>query len=88
MRILIMGGINMYERSAIILEKYYNNLFGFDQKENLKTIYKDFKYTTEEMKKYQEILKEEDQTINEFDRIANEIRNFQQEQKRIYTKRK
>ena len=40
----------MYERSAIILEKYYNNLFGFDQKENLKTIYKDFKYTTEEMK--------------------------------------
>ena len=74
----------MYERSAIILEKYYNNLFGFDKKENLKTIYKDFKYTTEEMKKYQEILKEEDQTINEFDRIANEIRNLQQEQKRIY----
>ena len=74
----------MYERSAIILEKYYNNLFGFDKKENLKTIYKDFKYATEEMKKYQEILKEEDQTINEFDRIANEIRNLQQEQKRIY----
>ena len=22
----------MYERSAIILEKYYNNMFGFDKK--------------------------------------------------------
>ena len=42
----------MYERSAIILEKYYNNMFGFDKKENLKTIYKDFKYTIEEIQKY------------------------------------
>ena len=74
----------MYERSAIILEKYYNNLFGFDKKDNLKIIYKDFKYTTEEIQKYQEIIKEEDHIINEFDRIANEIRKLQQEQKRIY----
>ena len=74
----------MYERSAIILERYYNNLFGFDKKENLKTIYKDFKYTTEEIQKYQAIIKEEDHIINEFDRIANEIRKLQQEQKKIY----
>ena len=74
----------MYERSAIILEKYYNNLFGFDKKDNLKIIYKDFKYTTEEIQKYQEIIKEEDHIINEFDRIANEIRKLQQEQKKIY----
>lgn len=74
----------MYERSAIILEKYYNNMFGFDKKENLKTIYKDFKYTIEEIQKYQDIVKEEDNIINEFDITANEIRQIQQEQKKIY----
>lgn len=74
----------MYERSAIILEKYYNNMFGFDKKENLKTVYKDFKYTIEEIQKYQDIVKEEDNIINEFDITANEIRQIQQEQKKIY----
>lgn len=74
----------MYERSAIVLEKYYNNMFGFDKKDNLKTVYKDFKYTIEEIQKYQDIVKEEDNIINEFDIIANEIRQIQQEQKRIY----
>ena len=33
----------MYERSAIVLEKNFNTILGFDQKINLKTIYKDFK---------------------------------------------
>ena len=37
------GTFNMYERSAIVLEKYFNGIFGFDKKINLKTIYKDYK---------------------------------------------
>ena len=32
----------MYERSAILLEKYYNNIFEFYKKINLKTIYKNY----------------------------------------------
>ena len=43
----------MYERSAIILERYYNNIFGFDKKTNLKTIYKDYKEIIEEIHSYQ-----------------------------------
>lgn len=74
----------MYERSAIVLERNYNSIFGFNKKVNLKTIYKDFKDLVEEIQKYQLILKEEDKVINEFDEVANEIRNIQQEQKRIY----
>ena len=74
----------MYERSAIILERYYNNIFGFDKKDNLKTIYKDYKNMIEEIKKYQSILAEEDKVINEFDSVANQIRKIQQEQKKIY----
>lgn len=74
----------MYERSAIVLEKNFNTVLGFDPKTNLKTIYKDFKEITEEISDYQKILEGEDTVINEFDKIANEIRKIQQEQKRLY----
>ena len=53
----------MYERSAIVLEKYFNNICGFDKKINLKTIYKDYKEITEETQRYQTILEEEDKII-------------------------
>lgn len=74
----------MYERSAIVLEKNFNAILGFDKKPNLKTIYKDYKEITEEIQKYQSILEDEDKVINEFDETANEIRKIQQEQKRLY----
>lgn len=74
----------MYERSAIVLERYFNNIFGFDKKINLKNIYKNYRNLIEEIQKYQLILEEEDKIINEFDEVANEIRSVQQEQKRIY----
>lgn len=74
----------MYERSAIVLERYFNKIFGFDKKLNLKTIYKNYKETIEEIQKYQNILEEEDTIINEFDATANEIRKIQLEQKKIY----
>ena len=54
----------MYERSAIVLEKNFNTILGFDKKPNLKTIYKDYKEITEEIQKYQSILEEEDKVIN------------------------
>lgn len=74
----------MYERSAIVLEKYFNNMFGFNQKVNLKSNYKNYKELVEEIKKYQEIISGEEKVISEFDEIANEIRNIQQEQKKLY----
>lgn len=74
----------MYERSAIVLERYFNSLFGFDKKINLKTIYKQYKELIEKIEKYQIILEQEEKVINEFDEIANEIRKIQKAQKRIY----
>ena len=32
----------MYERSAIVLEKYFDTLIGLDQKINLQTIYQEY----------------------------------------------
>lgn len=74
----------MYERSAIVLERYFNNICKFDKKINLKTIYKDYKEITEEIRNYQTIIQEEDTIICEFDEAANEIRTIQQEQKKLY----
>ena len=74
----------MYVRSAIVLEKYFNNIYGSDKKVNLKTIYKDYKEIVEEIKSYQTIIQEEDAIINGFEEAANEIRMIQQEQKKIY----
>ena len=73
----------MYERSAIILEKYYNNLFGFDQKVNLKTIFKDYNELVEEMKKYQTVLEQENEVIEKFDVVAGKISKIDKEQKEI-----
>ena len=74
----------MYERSAIVLERYFNNLFGFYQKINLRTIYKDYKELVEQMQRYSEALAKEDKVIKEFDEIANGIRKIQEEQKKAY----
>ena len=74
----------MYERSAIVLEKYFNKIFGFNEKNNLKNLYNSYKNIIEETCKYQEIIEEEEKQIEQFDQIANEIRNIQQEQKKLY----
>ncbi len=73
----------MYERSAIVLEKYYNDILGFNKKDNLKVVYKDYRELIEELKEYQKILEKEDKAINEFDNLANNIRKIQQEQQKI-----
>ena len=74
----------MYERTAVVLEKYFNNVLGLEEKINLKTNYKNFKELIEEFQNYQEISEKEEKVINEFDNVANQIRNIQQEQKRLY----
>ena len=74
----------MYERSAIVLERYFHTLFGFNEKNNLKTTYSNYKEIIEEVQKYQQIIQEEEAVIDEFDKVANEIRGIQQEQKKLY----
>lgn len=74
----------MYERSAAVLEKKFSEIFGFNKKTNLKTIFKDYKEIIEELEKYQSILDEEEKVIIGFDTVASEIRRIQKEQKNIY----
>lgn len=74
----------MYERSAIVLERYFNTIFGFDEKINLKTLYNSYKELIEEIFKYQEIINQEEKVIEQFDKVASEIQSIQKEQKKLY----
>ena len=69
----------MYERSAIVLERYFDKIFGENKENNLKTNYGNYTRIIEELKEYQRIIEEEEKVIEQFDQIANEIRSIQQE---------
>ena len=74
----------MYERSASILERYFDKFFGFYSNSNLKTNYENYKSLVEEIKKYQVVATEEEILIKEFDEIAKKIESIQKAQEKLY----
>lgn len=74
----------MYERSAIVLERYFEKVFGFAKEYNLKTNYENYSKIIEEIKEYRRIISEEEKVIGKFDEVAVEIQNIQNEQSKIY----
>ncbi len=74
----------MYERSAIVLERYFEEKLGLNKRSNLKINYENFRTIIEEMQNYQTIIKEEEQVIKEFDTVAKEIQSIQKTQERFY----
>ena len=76
----------MYERNAIILERYFDKLFGYDQKENLKTNFKDYCELVDCLERYRDISDEEENIIQEYDLIANKIRDIQENQEKLNKK--
>lgn len=73
----------MYERSAIVLERYFEKKFGFDQKSNLKINYGTYRDMVEEWQKYQAIVEEEETIIKQFDTAAKEIQTIQKKQEKL-----
>lgn len=78
----------MYERSAIVLERYFDNLFGLDKKDNLKLNYQNYKKTVEEIQNYQTIVMQEEDIIQRFDAVAKEIQMIQKRQEKLYESNK
>lgn len=70
----------MYERNAIVLERYYNQMFGYNMKNNIKTNFKDYCELVECLEKYKNISEEEETIMQEYDSIANQIREIQKKQ--------
>lgn len=74
----------MYERSAIILERYFNSILGMNQDINLRTVYMTYRDLVKITKEYEILMEAEDKVIGEFDEIASEIRTIQQDQGNLY----
>lgn len=74
----------MYERSASVLERYFDKKIGFDKEQNLKTNLENFKYLFEEIEKYQSVVMEEEKVIEEFDKLASKIQQIQRTQGDLY----
>ena len=73
----------MYERSAIVLERYIQKIFEFDKANNLKTNYKNFSDLLDEVEKYQELAEKEGKIIKEFDDTVKEIESIQEKQGKV-----
>lgn len=73
----------MYERSAIVLERYLNKLFGFDKVSNLRENFYNFSDLVEELKEYQTMVTEEEKVINKFEEIAREVQAIQKLQEKL-----
>ena len=78
----------MYERSAIVLERYFNKIFGYDMQNNLKTNFNDYCNLVESLEKYKDVSEEEEKIMQEYDSIANNIRDIQKTQENLYKKNK
>lgn len=76
----------MYERNAIVLERYFEQLFGYDQECNLKTNYRNYIDLVNSLEKYLEASKAEDKIMREYEEIVNAIKNIQNEQSILYDK--
>ena len=70
----------MYERNAIVIERFFNKMFGYDQKNNLKTNFRDYMELVEKLENYKKISEEEENIMQEYDLIANKIREIQNNQ--------
>ncbi len=73
----------MYERSAIVLERYLSKIFGQDNATGIKANYYLYTDILEEMEKYQMVTEEEEKVIEEFDAIAQKMQTIQKKQEML-----
>lgn len=76
----------MYERSAVILERYFSQKFYYREKNNLKNNFENYCMLIDILEKYQEVSNAEDKTIIECENIAEKIKQIQKKQTTLYRK--
>ena len=74
----------MYERSAIVLERYIEKILELNKPGNLKENSEKYSELVHEIEDYQIMAEKELKVIQEFDDTAKKIQDLQQEQERIY----
>ena len=70
----------MYERNAIVIDRYFSSLFGYDKNSNIKTNANNYFELVEVLEKYQNASEEENNIMAEFEIIASKIKETQGKQ--------
>ena len=76
----------MYERNAIVLERYFDKILGYNMKCNIKTNFFEYKEMVECLEKYKDVSEDEESIMQEYDLTANKIREIQRIQENLYKK--
>ncbi len=76
----------MYERNAIVIDRYFSSLFGFDKKNNIKNNANNYFELVEALEKYQNASDEENVIMTDFESIALKIKNTQSKQEDLELK--
>ena len=74
----------MYERNAIVLERYFEKIFGFARGNNVKTNFENYMKIIETINDYKKTADEEEVAIEKFDEVAEEIETIQKRQTKLY----
>jgi len=76
----------MYERNAIVLQRYFEDLFGFKISDNIKQNYKNYRVLIEKYEKYTLATDAENNAVAEFKQTSNDIAQLQKKQEILYNK--
>ena len=76
----------MYERSAIVLERFFDNLLGFNQVNNLKKNFNNYCELFEKFKVLQTSNAEEISALKDFQDAENRIEEIQIQEEKLYKK--
>ena len=73
----------MYERNAVIIERYFGKMFGYNIKNNIKCNFDNYSKLVEAAESYKKCTEEEEEIIIEYDIIANKITDIQKKQENL-----
>ena len=76
----------MYERSAIVLDRYFDNILGYSSEYNLRVNFEYFKTLVARIDEFKDAYTTEQRVIEEFNQLAEEIRNVQKTHDKTYNK--
>jgi hypothetical protein len=76
----------MYERNAIVLERYFEKIFRFKDASNLKANYENYRILLENYENFKLATEAENKAQSEFDSATSEIKEIQKTQEKLYNK--
>ena len=68
----------MYERNAIVLDRYFNKIFEFNENDNLKSNYSNYCELMNQLKIYNDAILADEQATKEFENISIKIDKIQE----------